>query len=810
MVKGLTENTLKEGDTPENNLGKIMRRSVLNKLAFYKDKAKGKEHAAVRDKVEALTNLYAQDKIPSFKTVENVLEDMTSRRKHTVQLGIKAFDKLVEKYGSAITNTDKKKKKEAAVKRALAENKAALKITGLFKRALVFDVSTTAKAMNKNLIDVNLLCKYLGNASSHDVESIIARGYQIAVKHFRTEKQQHRTDKFRFYSSISFRSSNHEPLWAQSTNYTSEETGKWFREFTGKIFQIMQSAKIAKIRDFSLDFHFAVMPSGSGGKSTQSRDRESILKKDSVAVIKNKDNNCFWYALCKSMNPGMRHDRITLLRTEAEQICIRTPLPWNEPISLIHLPEIEEALDCNIYVINMISIPILGCCSINLWEALMYKSPNRGKGQHWLLHDENHYHTITNIKGFLGVRLFCPKCFRGGERKETFEKHECDEKEKKREDNKDPTILKDIAHYMKGEFVKGSAEEIKFRTSEITERKKLMAIEDSIRHPKYIIFDFETDTHTNIHIPNHVEVACLKIHDSHDYGKCITQWKTFEGYGCEVRFCEWLFTEANTNTTVMAHNGAGYDNKFVLKWCLMHGLRPDAYIRQGSRITYMHFEKYHIRFIDTYHFLLQPLRNLSKTYDVETVKGHFPHHFNRPENQNYIGKIPDEKAFGVMNMDEEHYENDFKPWYQTQKDRTDWNFKTELIRYCVADVELLAMTVVKFRKMFMDDLDCDPFRYTTLSSLCMSIYKNKFLEEKTIVANDSNKKVSLFSKEWLMHLNDVDLIPEVPVIIKPKDLKLDLELKHYSRDKATFTVDAINKKKKNHQGGEWLLLAWVP
>ncbi len=48
-------------------------------------------------------------------------------------------------------------------------------------------------------------------------------------------------------------------------------------------------------------------------------------------------------------------------------------------------------------------------------------------------------------------------------------------------------------------------------------------------------------------------------------------------------------------------------------------------------------------------------------------------------------------------------------------------------KYCRADVELLSKTVLKFRKMFIDELDTDPFRYTTLASLCMSIYSNKFL-----------------------------------------------------------------------------------
>ena len=54
----------------------------------------------------------------------------------------------------------------------------------------------------------------------------------------------------------------------------------------------------------------------------------------------------------------------------------------------------------------------------------------------------------------------------------------------------------------------------------------------------------------------------------------------------------------------MAHTGAGYDKKLILQCCLKHGLNPDMIIRQGSRITYMHFKKNNIRLIDTLHFLL--------------------------------------------------------------------------------------------------------------------------------------------------------------------------------------------------------------
>jgi len=67
-----------------------------------------------------------------------------------------------------------------------------------------------------------------------------------------------------------------------------------------------------------------------------------------------------------------------------------------------------------------------------------------------------------------------------------------------------------------------------------------------------------------------------------------------------------------------------------------------------------------------------------------------------------------------------------------------------MIKYCRADVELLSKSVLKFRRMFKIDLDVDPFRYVTLASLTMSIYRGKFIPDNTIVANEQNKKFHYF------------------------------------------------------------------
>ena len=113
----------------------------------------------------------------------------------------------------------------------------------------------------------------------------------------------------------------------------------------------------------------------------------------------------------------------------------------------------------------------------------------------------------------------------------------------------------------------------------------------------------------------------------------------------------------------------------------------------------MTFSKYQIRFIDSYLFMVEPLKNLSDTYNIDTLKGYFPHHFNINENQNYNGKIPSPEHFGVRNMKVKDNENFYK-WYDNQKDITYLNFQEEIKKYCRADTELLSKAVLKFRLLF--------------------------------------------------------------------------------------------------------------
>ena len=115
-------------------------------------------------------------------------------------------------------------------------------------------------------------------------------------------------------------------------------------------------------------------------------------------------------------------------------------------------------------------------------------------------------------------------------KQEVFNKHNCDsngeDKTKQRMEQKnDGKMIKDLAHYLTSSYTKGSKEEIGELIAKLEEPdiKKVNNIKNKILNQRYIIYDFETDTHTDSHKCNHVEVDVLKVDEelTHEYDNCL-------------------------------------------------------------------------------------------------------------------------------------------------------------------------------------------------------------------------------------------------------------------------------------------------
>ena len=242
----------------------------------------------------------------------------------------------------------------------------------------------------------------------------------------------------------------------------------------------------------------------------------------------------------------------------------------------------------------------------------------------------------------------------------------------------------------------------------------------------YMLYDFEMQQDTGTHIVNYANVQDFEGNE----------W-TFDTIN---EFCNFVFHEKHKNYTFIAHNAKSFDAQFILKYCVENGIKPFC-IYNGTKIMYMQIEKFKIRFIDSINFIQSRLADFPKTFGLtEMKKGYFPHFFNVPENQDYMGPIPDIKYYGPDQMMSDNRKK-FLKWHQDRIDeKCVFDFRNELEDYCRSDVDILRRSMLKFREDFITIANIDPLQYITIASVSMNLYRSKFMPENTIgIIKDSVK-----------------------------------------------------------------------
>ncbi|KAG8176636.1 hypothetical protein JTE90_028618 [Oedothorax gibbosus] len=155
--------------------------------------------------------------------------------------------------------------------------------------------------------------------------------------------------------------------------------------------------------------------------------------------------------------------------------------------------------------------------------------------------------------------------------------------------------------------------------------------------------------------------------------------------------------------TILAHNLKGFYGQFNLKWLLENRYEPKV-IRQGSKLMSVEVTPLQIRFIDSFNFLPMGLSKLPKTFGKEEIaKGYFPHLFNRPENQAYVGALPDAHFFSPDTMSPAEMTK-FYQWYEGRQSMP-FNFQEEMQLYS---------------------------RYVTIAVACMACYRSQHILDGTI------------------------------------------------------------------------------
>ena len=225
--------------------------------------------------------------------------------------------------------------------------------------------------------------------------------------------------------------------------------------------------------------------------------------------------------------------------------------------------------------------------------------------------------------------------------------------------------------------------------------------------PLHVFFDIEAMQPQEKHIANLVVAET----EDDDQPMC------FPGNHCVRDFLEWLDTLTLNDTrqvNVLAHNFQGYDGYFVIHQYYGDN-RIVEQLRKGCKLLEVKHDR--LRFIDSLSFFQMPLSAFPKTFGLtELCKGYFPHKFNHPDHQTYVGPVPALDYYMPETMSPEGKQA-LETWHQQQRDKV-FDFQKELVEYCQSDVRLLKEGCLTFKRLFETLTGFNPFEHITIASAC--------------------------------------------------------------------------------------------
>ena len=227
--------------------------------------------------------------------------------------------------------------------------------------------------------------------------------------------------------------------------------------------------------------------------------------------------------------------------------------------------------------------------------------------------------------------------------------------------------------------------------------------------PLNVFFDIEAMQ------PQEQHVANLVVAETEDDARPIR----FQGNHCIRDFFEWLDTLTQNDTrqvNVLAHKFQGYDGYFVV-----HQYHNDnrlvEQLRNGCKLLEVKHDR--IRFIDSLSFFQMPLSAFPKTFGLtELKKGYFPHQFNIPDHQSYVGAVPALDYYMPETLSPQA-KQELETWHQEERDQNVvFDFQKELVAYCESDVRLLKEGCLTFKRLFEAQAGFNPFEHITIASAC--------------------------------------------------------------------------------------------
>ena len=162
----------------------------------------------------------------------------------------------------------------------------------------------------------------------------------------------------------------------------------------------------------------------------------------------------------------------------------------------------------------------------------------------------------------------------------------------------------------------------------------------------------------------------------------------------------WIFfTQPKfRNYTLLAHNASGYDSIHLSRSAFSNGLTPNI-VTRGNKVLAMTIPSLNLVIMDSLQYTHSSLNKLAARYGL-SQKDLFPHMFNREENYFYKGPVPSIDNFCSEGSGDKQ-RKDIADYITSQVGK-DWEFKTEIHKYCLLDTEILCKAMIRFLKEWFE------------------------------------------------------------------------------------------------------------
>ena len=223
--------------------------------------------------------------------------------------------------------------------------------------------------------------------------------------------------------------------------------------------------------------------------------------------------------------------------------------------------------------------------------------------------------------------------------------------------------------------------------------------------------------------------------------------------------CFLLEEPQMSGATLLAHNGGGYDDQFILRYVEDNAIPHSTVPRPNSLHKFLRLTllssgtQSSIHFIDFMMLMTNSLKNIGKAFKLDVCKGDFPHNFSRKENLDYIGPLPDlnhpSDYYGFKTIKSADDLKETREYWESQKQvyctcianvvcnctKKKWDFQEELLKYCWLDVDVLAGACKAYRDQALSFGEgcsmgfnwtmpnkVDPFHCMTQSQVALTLF----------------------------------------------------------------------------------------